>query len=306
MVTTQNRDSYAVVAMIQEAIAGGFAGRMPLAAIKAADGTSLKHNLDSGQPLPRNLTIDFSPLLDLIHLPRLGDAGFGLSSALNAIADPAGALRRIFMANDPAGATPDPAAIFARLMEFFTIDPGRADLAKTLGSFLEGQFGIALSLATTLRNLADPALPRAIGDACLEYFFAAGGYTTIDAIHLRPPVASGADPAGGLLSQRNADRYVRDLIAVIVEAAGNIQYGLRDRLARALALFAPARHDAVMRWFGGFGAMAEAGVMSAVEETLRGIGQFQGNAIVTAAAGAYAGTAARKATQHVFLSELGV
>lgn len=301
MITTQNRDSYAVVAMIQEAIAGGFAGRMPLAAIKSTDGTSLKQNLDAGQPLPRNLTIDFSPLLDLIHLPRAGDAAFGLASVFNAIADPAGALRRIFMAGDPDGASPNPAAIFARLMEFFAIDPGRADLARTLGSFLEGQFGIALSLATTLRNLADPSLPRVIADACLEYFFAADGYTTIDAIHLRPPLA-----ADGNLSQRNADRYVRDLITVIVEAAGNVQYGLRDRLARALALFPAARHDAVMRWFGGFGAMAEAGVMAAVEETLRGIGQFQGNAIVAAAGGAYAGTAARKAAQHVFLSELGV
>lgn len=301
MITTQNRDSYAVVAMIQEAIAGGFAGRMPLAAIKSADGTSLRHNLDAGQPLPRNFTIDFSPLLDLIHLPRAGDAAFGLQSVLNAIADPAGALRRIFMANDPDGARPDPRAIFARLMEFFTADPGRAELARTLGSFLEGQFGIALSLATTLRNLADPSLPRVIADACLAYFFAAEGYATIDAIHLRPPLA--ADGAAG---QRNADRYVRDLITVIVEAAGNVQYDLRDRLARALALFPAARHDAVMRWFGGFGAMAEAGVMAAVEETLRGIGQFQGNAIVAAAGGAYAGTAARKAAQHVFLSELGV
>jgi hypothetical protein len=305
MITTQNRDSYAVVAMIQEAIAGGFAGRMPLAAIKSADGTSLKQNLDAGQPLPRNLTIDFSPLLDLIHLPRAGDASFGLQSTFNAIADPAGALRRIFMAGDPDGATPNPAAIFARLMEFFTTDPGRADLARTLGSFLEGQFGIALSLATTLRNLADPSLPRVIADACLEYFFAADGYTTIDAIHLRPPLAAGGATDGNP-SQRNADRYVRDLITVIVEASGNVQYGLRDRLARALALFPAARHDAAMRWFSGFGAMAEAGVMAAVEETLRGIGQFQGNAIVAAAGGAYAGTAARKATQHVFLSELGV
>lgn len=294
MITTQNRDSYAVVAMIQEAIAGGFAGRMPLAAIKSADGTSLRHNLDAGQPLPRNFTIDFSPLLDLIHLPHIGDAGFDLSSVFNAIADPTGALRRIFMADDPA-------AIFARLMEFFTADPGCADLARTLGSFLEGQFGIALSLATTLRNLADPSLPRVIADACLAYFFAADGYATLDAIHLRPPLA-----AGGGAGQRDADRYVRDLITVIVEAAGNVQYGLRDRLARALALFPAARHDAVMRWFGGFGAMAEAGVMAAVEETLRGIGQFQGNAIVAAAGGAYAGTAARKAAQHVFLSELGV
>jgi len=52
--------------------------------------------------------------------------------------------------------------------------------------------------------------------------------------------------------------------------------------------------------------MAEAGLTTAVEETLLGIGTFQGNKLVAASAGAYAGTAGRKMTQHAFLSEMGV
>ena len=51
--------------------------------------------------------------------------------------------------------------------------------------------------------------------------------------------------------------------------------------------------------------MAEAGLTTAVEETLLGIGTFQGNKLA-ASAGAYAGTAGRKMTQHAFLSEMGV
>ena len=71
-----------------------------------------------------------------------------------------------------------------------------------------------------------------------------------------------------------------------------------------LAQLGSAEQETAKRWFVGFAAMAEAGVCSAVEETLLGIGTFQG--LDAAAAGAYAGTAARKATQHVFLSELGL
>ena len=52
--------------------------------------------------------------------------------------------------------------------------------------------------------------------------------------------------------------------------------------------------------------MAESGVMTAVEETLLGIGQFTTNPMIAAAAGTYAGAVARKATQHVFLSEMSV
>ena len=42
------------------------------------------------------------------------------------------------------------------------------------------------------------------------------------------------------------------------------------------------------------------------EETVLGIAQFQTNALIAASADAYSGTVARKATQHVFLSEFGL
>lgn len=73
-----------------------------------------------------------------------------------------------------------------------------------------------------------------------------------------------------------------------------------------LSRFTDKQLETAKRWFMGFGAMAEAGLTTAVEETLLGIGRIQVNRVVAAAASAYAGAAARKMTQHVFLSELGI
>ncbi len=51
--------------------------------------------------------------------------------------------------------------------------------------------------------------------------------------------------------------------------------------------------------------MAESTVTSAFEEAGNGVGWFQTNPIIAAAIGTFAGSAARKATQDVFLKELG-
>ena len=71
---------------------------------------------------------------------------------------------------------------------------------------------------------------------------------------------------------------------------------------------AKARGDAdkLMRWFRGVSGVAESQAMSAVEQAALGVATFQSNPLIAAAAGTFAGTAARKAAQHVFLSELGV
>ncbi|HVC44982.1 MAG TPA: hypothetical protein VND20_09205 [Candidatus Binataceae bacterium] len=304
MFTMDKKLGYVAIASIQDAIASAFAGQIPLAAIQATASTSLSHELRSGQVIPRNLTLDFSPMLDVLHLARLGQTGLDANTILNSLADPLGELRRIFDGGDPM-------AVFSRAMDFIGRKPGLTNLAGVLGSFLEGQFGIALSLITTFKNLTDPSFPQVITDACLEYFFSADGYLTVDDIRIAPPMQTSASadrpgaPADGV-SRRNAERYVRDIIGVIVEATGNVQYRLRDRYHKMLAQFPAAQQPIAQRWFTGFGAMAEAGLTTAVEETLLGIGQFQVNHVMAAAAGAFAGTAARKATQHVFLSELGV
>jgi hypothetical protein len=301
MITVDDKSGYMLVSFLQDALATALAGKVPLAILRAADGTTLAHELRSGQPIPRHLALDFSPLLDVLHLPRLGDQGRsaqGIAQILQGFADPLGELKRLFDA-------PTPAAIFARLTDFFTGRDELKTVASLLGSFVEGQFGIALSLLTTFKNLTDPRFPRAVIDALLEYFFAADGFVTVDGLEVAPPM-QGADAAGGIkgFADKNGERYLRDLIGVTVEAAGDVQYQLRDRYPRMLAALNPSQQETARRWFRGFATMAEAGVTAAVEETLLGIGSFQGNRLIAAAASAYAGTAARKATQHVFVSEM--
>jgi anti-sigma regulatory factor (Ser/Thr protein kinase) len=60
------------------------------------------------------------------------------------------------------------------------------------------------------------------------------------------------------------------------------------------------------RWFKGAASLSESLVTSAVEEVALGVSEFQTNAVLAAAAATFAGTVARKATQHVFLAEVGV
>jgi hypothetical protein len=301
MITIEDKPKYQIVMFIQDAIAGAFAGRVALANFQCVDGSSLAHELRSGQLIPRNVDLDFAPFLDVLHLPRLGATG--PETILQVLSDPLGELNHIFAGGDPS-------VIFARVMDFFNRKPELASLSSTLGSFLEYQFGIGLSLITTFKNLADAKFPRAITDACLQYFFGKNGFATVDAIHMTPPMQIGGAPLqlsdlGSFLSHKTGERYLRDIITIVVEATGDVQFNLRDRYSRMLAQLTDAgQQEAANRWFRGFASMAEAGVTSAVEETLLGIGSFQGNRMIAASAAAYAGTAARKATQHAFLSEM--
>lgn len=302
MITDDNKLNYGIVAFIQNSVAGALAGNVPLAKIIASDGTNLAHELRSGQPIPRSLALDFSPFLDRLDLSHFMHDNLTLDDVLKSLADPVGDIKSIFSGKDPG-------AIFGRISAFFSGQPNLHQVTMSLGSFLEGQLAIALTLVTTFKNLVNPAVPRLVTDACLEYFFGKDGFVTVDEIQVTPPMQFSGNPLQladlkGALSDKNAERYLRDIISVTVEAAGDIQYKLRDRYPRALAQLPQSHLDTAKRWFKGYAAMAEAGVTTTVEETLLGIGTFQGNRLIAASAAAYAGTAARKATQHVFLSEL--
>ncbi len=309
MITNNDTPKYALVALMQNVLAGAFSSPAPLASIKSTDGSNLSQEIRSGVAIPRHLILDCTPMLDLLSLTQIGKLAVPPSeelfpAILKFLKDPAGEVTRIFSGNDPAD-------ISGRLLQFFNGRNELKDLSGMLGSFLEGQFGIALSLVTTLKNLADPSLPRLVTDSVMQYFFGPNGFSTVDEISIAPPMNLSGIPKNlgdlkGFLSEKNAERYVRDVISVVVEATGDFQYKLRDRYGRMIAQLSAAHQETAKRWFKGFAAMAEAGLSSAVEETLLGIGTFQGNKLVAASAGAYAGTTARKMTQHVFLSEMAV
>ncbi|HUN58258.1 MAG TPA: hypothetical protein VMU41_09095 [Candidatus Binataceae bacterium] len=304
MITSADSLAYAVTASMQNGLAAAIAGNLPLIMLNTAEGSSLAHDLRSGYLIPRSISVDYTPLFDILHLSSYGQPQLKLENVIATIIEPRGLLKDIFATNS------DPRGMLSQVLSFLS-QPNFAPLLGTFGSYLEGQFGIALSLVTTLKNLASPTFPRAIADAVLAYFFNENGFVTVDNIQYMPPMnfSGTAQTSADLqhaLVPKSGERYIRDLITVTVEAAGDVQYQLRDRYHQMAAKLTVPQQGVAMRWCKGFAAMAESGVLTAVEETLLGIGQFRTNPIIAAAAGTYAGAIARKATQHVFLKEFGV
>ncbi|HMH53773.1 MAG TPA: hypothetical protein VK548_26300 [Candidatus Acidoferrum sp.] len=216
---------------------------------------------------------------------------------------------------------------------------GGSRVPDALRAIVGRQVGIGVSFISSLRNLADPDLGQEVLGGWRRYFFANDGFSTIDGIQIVPPghtgllkglasvtgdAAKGLDVQAlaklnidelqqgwkglrGLLSERSAEQYVRDLIRILVEVGGNRRYRLPDRLPALLdKLPKQTQKTKAESWLKGAASMAESLVTSAVEEVALGVAQFQTNPILAAAAATYAGTAARKASQHVFLAEADV
>ncbi|HXG21914.1 MAG TPA: hypothetical protein VNN62_22905 [Methylomirabilota bacterium] len=184
------------------------------------------------------------------------------------------------------------------------------DLRSTVLPFLGRQFSIALSLVTTLRNL--PQAADAVKTALLHYFFTKEGFITVDNLRLSAPAQLGdldlksLGRAKALLTERTAERYIRDTIRLIVESAGDVRYdNLRARYdAMRQHLPNDEKREKFADWLRGFSSVAESTVTGAVEEATLGVATFQTNPLLAASASTFAGMAARKAAQHVFLSEL--
>lgn len=273
--------------------------RPRLGQIKAREGAvNLLEQLRSNAKLP-DVDIDvFSGLLDIQGLVSERNP---LTKLRDFFLDRLNAIERIVEADSPEEVLTVTRTLLREQLQ---------DLRDTALPFLGRQFGIALSLLITLRNL--PKAGPAIKTALLSYFFTKEGFTTIDGLQL---VAS-ADLGGidlkqlgqvkALLSERTADRYIRDTIRLIVEAAGDVRYEeLRKRYDAMLTHMATdEKKEKFADWFKGFSAMAESTVMGAVEEATLGVAAFQTNPLIAASASTFAGVAARKAAQHVFLSEL--
>ena len=168
-----------------------------------------------------------------------------------------------------------------------------AHLPVEIASFVGQQLSVAVSFMAILKNVDNTAdVVSAVKTAYQQYFFS-GGFKTIDG-------AAIAQPA--LASDRNGQQYVRNLVRVTVEAVGDQIFKLPNRYAAMTAL----HNQKVNSWFEGFSAIADTTVTSTVEEASLGVAAFSTNALISATLGTFAGTAARKATQHAFLIEIGI
>jgi hypothetical protein len=187
-------------------------------------------------------------------------------------------------------------------------------------------------------------VPHSIERGLLAYFFSSEGYQTLDGesvvapVHLSDlkSVAAGILASGpgldvkaitaapvkqlkGLITTATAEQYLRDTIRVIVESTYDVVRGFRDTDG-AKGRFGvvttklkarketPADQEVIVTkfvtWFRGFSSMAESGAMRAVEMGTQGVSEFQTNPLIAAAAGAFAGTVARKLAQDSFLDVL--
>jgi hypothetical protein len=181
------------------------------------------------------------------------------------------------------------------------------DVAKIVGH----QASVALSFLTILQNAGSKSqsVAREVATAYQQYFFGDNGYQTLEGATISPPslqpASGGALAAADLkkyLSRQTAEQYTRDLVQITAEASGNALFNLVARHKDLKVKNSPKAE----RWFKGYASLAESGVTSAVEEALLGIGTFTTNAVLAAAVGTFAGTAARKATQSAFLAEIGI
>jgi len=272
-----------------------------LAKIQSKPGAqNLLQQLRGNTQLPQVDLDFFSGLLDLHDLVSERDLGDQLRDFF---ADQVNVVKRLVEATSPA-------EILAVSREVVTDQ--LQDLRDTIVPLIGRQFGIALSFVTTLRNLPTPEARDAIQDAVLRYFFTKEGYETVDKVRIVAPVhLSDLDPkqfgqAKALLSERTAERYVRDAIRLIVEAAGDVRYLNLKKRYDAMRDHMPddEKKTKFADWFRGFSSVAESTVTGAVEEACLGVAAFQTNPLIAASASTFAGTAARKAAQHVFLSEL--
>jgi hypothetical protein len=177
------------------------------------------------------------------------------------------------------------------------------------GALLVRQLTIGASLLSIISAL-DPSnaknLFNSVHEAHSQYFFAEAGFTTVAEQKISPPdLATGAQT--DFFSQKTGERYVRDLTRVGFEAVANDTWDLIGRYNKIVTTGAIIKKDKAKAWFKGYSDFAEASVTSAVEQALsQGGGPVQANPLLAAGIATAAGTAARKATQHVFLQEIGL
>jgi hypothetical protein len=250
--------------------------------------------------LPRGFKTDQLQGAGLLDLAGLLPEGSGPLALLDSLVNDARAgIRRILASRNWDDVLAASRELFAGQL---------ATLGETIVPTFAGQVGIVISLATTLANL--PRGGPDVEKALLRYLFTPTGFETVDGTQIVAPVHLGAiDVTDGghlkaLFSERTGERYVRDLIRLIVEAADDVRFDLASRLRAQREILGPEKSKKLDLWFKGFASLAESATMGAVEEAVLGVSQFQTNALIAASAGTFAGTAARKAAQHLFLKEM--
>ena len=171
------------------------------------------------------------------------------------------------------------------------------------------QVGLALSFVAVIKNCNDLDINR-YGDSFNQYFFSKKGYETVSRdLVVRPKLPKlGDQPDLKIIgNQINAERYLRDMIRIIVETGGDGLYNTRNRYKQLKEKY--GKDDTkkkLVEWFDSFGDMAEASLLPVVEEVLNGAFGVELNPLIAAAVGTFCSVTARKATEHSYLTLLEI
>jgi hypothetical protein len=265
---------------------------------------------DPAKPNPSGIAVTFAGLSDVLDFASLLPKGGGLGVPGDLIGQVADLFRTMISARNPQEFVADVRQALSNLSAAHFGD------LTMVPQLIQHQFSVALSVVSIVGKLPRPETLKAIDDAYIAYLFGTKGFQTIDGDSIAPPThlsfftAADFKTLEDSFSEKNASRYVRDLVRLPIEAAADSAYGLAAELLKAVTSNFPAAADQAagkaktIRWMKGFASMAEAGVTGAVEEACAGVGSFQSNPLIAAGAGTFAGTWARKITQQVFLKTL--
>lgn len=189
---------------------------------------------------------------------------------------------------------------FAKLVQIEAL----RNLPDVVKGIIHMQVGLALSFAAVIKN-AEFNLD-VYKDSFNQYFFSDKGYTTASGdMVIRPRLPKGNLKTIG--NQINAERYIRDIIRIIVETGGDNMYKTRERYKRLQDKYGKDEaKEKLVAWFDSFGDMAEASLLPVVEEILNGALGVQLNPLIAAAVGTFCSVTARKATEHSYLTLLGI
>jgi len=181
------------------------------------------------------------------------------------------------------------------------------NLPDVLRGIIHMEIGLALSFITVINNLKDIRIED-YEDSFNQYFFSDGYKTVSEDLIVRPklPHISSFADIKTLGNQIKAERYIRDIIRIIVETTGDRLYKLRERYPKFIQEYQDNSKKKLIDWFDSFGDMAEASLLPVVEGVINGAFSIKLNPLIAAAIGTFCSVTARKATEHSYLTLLGI